>query len=89
MITNRLATGVTHGYESSANYQPLGEPGKSVDIGGCLNLLSPKKSQIKQAHSMASSTALVEVEIWDGKPDHIPETAQAEVTRTAQPVPAE
>jgi len=64
-LTNRLPEGVVHGYESSANYDPLGEPGKSLDRGGCLNLLSPKRSQIKKGHAMASSSALVEVEPWD------------------------
>jgi trimethylamine-N-oxide reductase (cytochrome c) len=66
-VTSRLPEGVAHGYESSANYDPLGEPGKSLDRGGCLNLLSPKRSQIKKGHAMASSSALVEIEPWDGK----------------------
>ncbi len=41
--TQRLPRGVCHGYESSAVYDPMGEPGKSVDRGGCLNLLTPRK----------------------------------------------
>ena len=41
LLTNRLRPGVVHGYESSAVYDPLGEPGKSLDRGGCLNLLTP------------------------------------------------
>lgn len=66
-LTQRLPEGVVHGYESSANYDPMGEPGKSLDRGGCLNLLSPKRSQIKKGHAMASSSALVEIEPWDGR----------------------
>jgi trimethylamine-N-oxide reductase (cytochrome c) len=62
--THRVGPGVVHGYESSAIYDPIGEPGKSADRGGCLNLLTPKKSQLKQAHSMGNSSALVEVERW-------------------------
>ncbi|MGY9005818.1 MAG: molybdopterin dinucleotide binding domain-containing protein, partial [Alphaproteobacteria bacterium] len=73
-VTNRLPSGIAHGYESSANYEPMGEPGRSVDRGGCLNLLSPKRSQIKQAHSMAASSALVEIELWDGKTEYISES---------------
>ena len=65
-ITNRLPRGVIHGFESSARYEPLGEPGKSVDRGGCLNQLTSRRSQLKKGHSMGSSTALVEVELWDG-----------------------
>ena len=64
--TSRLARGVIHGYESCAIYDPMGEPGNSVDRGGCLNQLTPKRTQIKQAHSMATSSALVEVEVWSG-----------------------
>ncbi|MDA0239677.1 MAG: molybdopterin-dependent oxidoreductase [Proteobacteria bacterium] len=65
-VTQRLPRGVIHGYESCATYDPIGEPGNSVDRGGCLNQLTPKKSQLKQGHSMGSSTALVEVVLWDG-----------------------
>jgi trimethylamine-N-oxide reductase (cytochrome c) len=67
LLTNRLRPGVVHGYESSAVYDPLGEPGKSLDRGGCLNLLSPRRSQTAKTHAMASSSALVEIELWDGK----------------------
>ena len=53
--TERLRRGLCHGYESCAIYDPLGEPGNSVDRGGCLNQLSPRRSQIKQAHAMGTS----------------------------------
>ena len=43
--TQRLPRGVCHGYESSAVYDPMGEPGKSVDRGGCLNLLTPPSAR--------------------------------------------
>ncbi|MBT3929803.1 MAG: molybdopterin-dependent oxidoreductase, partial [Rhodospirillaceae bacterium] len=66
LLTERLQPGVAHGYESSAVYDPMGEPGRSVDRGGCLNLLSPRRSQVKNSHSMANSTAMVEIAAWDG-----------------------
>ncbi len=66
-VTERLPKGTIHGFESSANFDPMGEYGKSIDRGGCLNLLTPKRTQIKQAHATAGSHALVEVELWDGK----------------------
>jgi trimethylamine-N-oxide reductase (cytochrome c) len=90
-ITARLPKGIAHGYESSANYQPAGEPGRSVDIGGCLNLLSPKRSQLKQGHAMSASSALVEIEPWDGTPDFVSESYEAArasevpLTRKEQP----
>ncbi len=66
LLTERLQPGVAHGYESAAVYDPMGEPGRSVDRGGCLNLLSPRRSQIKNSHSMANSTTMVEIVPWDG-----------------------
>jgi trimethylamine-N-oxide reductase (cytochrome c) len=69
--TERLARGVCHGYESSAVYDPMGEPGKSVDRGGCLNLLTPERTQTKSTHSLAGANALVQVEPWDGGTEHM------------------
>ena len=45
----------------------MGEPGKSVDRGGVLNLLTPERTQTKTTHSLAGANALVEVEPWDGE----------------------
>ena len=66
-VTDRIMVSSAHGYESCAKYDPLGKPGNSVDRGGMLNLLTPKKTQIKKAHSMGNSTALVQIELWDKK----------------------
>ena len=48
---------------SSAVYDPMGEPGKSVDRGGVLNLLTPERTQTKTTHSLAGANALVQVEV--------------------------
>jgi trimethylamine-N-oxide reductase (cytochrome c) len=69
--TQRLPRGVCHGYESSAVYDPLGEPGKSVDRGGCLNLLTPERSQTKTTHALAGANSLVQIELWDGRVEHM------------------
>jgi molybdopterin guanine dinucleotide-containing S/N-oxide reductase-like protein len=69
--TQRLPRGVCHGYESSAIYEPMGEPGKSVERGGCLNTLTPHRTQTKSTHSLAGAQALVEIEPWDGKIEYI------------------
>ena len=71
--TQRLPRGVCHGYESSAVYDPMGEPGKSVDRGGCLNLLTPERTQTKTTHSLAGANALVQVELWDRRIEHMSE----------------
>jgi hypothetical protein len=75
--TERLPRGVCHGYESSATFDPMGEPGKSVDRGGCLNLLTPHKTQTKSTHSLAGSHALVQVELWDRRVEHMSEAFAA------------
>ena len=87
LVTQRLPRGAVHSYESCAIYEPLGEPGNSVDRGGILNLLTPKKSQIKKGHSMGNSTALVEIELWDGKAEHNITASVAAPEK--EPVPAE
>ena len=96
LVSERLPRGVVHGYESSAIYQPMGEPGKSVDRGGCLNQLTPRRTQIRQAHAMASSASLVEIELWDGKTEldatarETIETGETgETQREMEAVPAE
>ena len=65
IVTHRLLKGVVHAYSSSGVYDPVGEPGKSADRGGCVNLLSSSKSQISKAHSMGASCCLIEVERWN------------------------
>ncbi|MGB7076810.1 MAG: molybdopterin-dependent oxidoreductase [Xanthobacteraceae bacterium] len=69
--TQRLPHGVAHGYESSAVYDPMGEPGKSVDRGGCLNLLTPERTQTKSTHSLAGANSLVQIELWDRRTEHM------------------
>jgi trimethylamine-N-oxide reductase (cytochrome c) len=69
--TQRLPRGVAHGYESSAIYDPIGEPGKSVDRGGCLNLLTPERTQTKSTHSLAGANSLVQIELWDRRGEHM------------------
>lgn len=64
-LTERLPPGTVHSYESSANYDPIGEPGNSPDRGGCINLLTPSRSIIKKSHSSAANSCLVQVEEFD------------------------
>jgi trimethylamine-N-oxide reductase (cytochrome c) len=95
VLTQRLSRGVAHSYESSALYEPMGEPGRSVDRGGVVNLLTPHRSQTKSTHSIAGTQALVEIEPWDGKTEYISEAfartekdSQAKRTLKAALVPA-
>jgi molybdopterin guanine dinucleotide-containing S/N-oxide reductase-like protein len=65
-VTERVQQGTTHSYESSAKYDPIGEPGNSPDRGGCINLLTSKRPIIKKSHSTSAMTCLVEIELWEG-----------------------
>ena len=71
-LTHRMLKGVVHSYGSSGVYDPVGEPGKSADRGGCVNLLSSSKSQIRKAHSMGASCCLIEVERWNAAEMAVP-----------------
>ncbi|MCK4991153.1 MAG: molybdopterin-dependent oxidoreductase, partial [Bacteroidales bacterium] len=66
-VTERVPSGTVHSYESSANYNPAGVPGQSVDLGGCINQLTPSRMMIKQSHSMAANSCLVQIEKWAGE----------------------
>ncbi len=63
-VTERLMPGVVHTYESSAVYEPVGEPGKSADRGGCINQLTNQRSQSAKSSSMAPNACLIELELW-------------------------
>jgi molybdopterin guanine dinucleotide-containing S/N-oxide reductase-like protein len=65
--TERLPPGTVHSYESSAKYDPVGEPGNSVDRGGCMNLLTPSRMIIKNSHSHAANSCLVQITKWQGE----------------------
>ncbi len=66
-LTDRIRPGSVHSYEASAVYDPIGEPGKSPDRGGCINLLTPSRMIIKKSHGMAANSCLVEVKSWKGE----------------------
>jgi molybdopterin guanine dinucleotide-containing S/N-oxide reductase-like protein len=63
-LTERLPAGTVHSYESSAVYEPIGEPGRSPDRGGCMNLLTPSRMMIRRSHALAANSCLVQVEAW-------------------------
>lgn len=65
--TARLRSGVVHGYESSAQFDPIGTLDDKLDRGGSLNTLTSKRPQITNSQSLSASTCLVEVELWDGR----------------------
>ncbi|MCO6188404.1 molybdopterin-dependent oxidoreductase [Rhizobium sp. L1K21] len=61
-VTNRIADGVAHSYESAARYEPVGDGNEQVDIGGCMNILTPARMQANGTVASAGSLCLVEIE---------------------------
>jgi molybdopterin guanine dinucleotide-containing S/N-oxide reductase-like protein len=86
-VTGRVPPGTVHSYESSAIYEPLGEPGNSADRGGCINLLTPSRMMIEKSHSLACNSCLVEIQKWSrdelGSPPR-PGSAGEEMKEVAQ-----
>ena len=65
-VTHRIQPGIVSAYAGSAQYQPVGEPGRSTDLGGCVNMLCPSESITKKGHGIKPNTVLVQIEKWTG-----------------------
>jgi trimethylamine-N-oxide reductase (cytochrome c) len=65
-VTSRLPRGVVSASTASAEYRPAGEPGKSTDLGGCVNILNSSKPITKKSHGIKPNTTLIQVEKWTG-----------------------
>jgi len=66
-VTDRLRPGTVSASTGSAGYQPTGEPGRSTDLGGCVNMLNPSKSITPKSHGIRPNTTLIQVEKWTGE----------------------
>jgi trimethylamine-N-oxide reductase (cytochrome c) len=44
----------------------MGEPGKSTDLGGCVNILNSSKPITPKSHGIRPNTTLIQVEKWTG-----------------------
>ncbi len=66
-VTQRIPPGTAHSASSGAIYDPLGEPGESIDRAGTVNLLTPSRNVIKKSHSTASNSCLVQIEKYNGE----------------------
>jgi trimethylamine-N-oxide reductase (cytochrome c) len=63
-VSPLLAPGVVKSFEASAEYKVVVIDGQKVEIGGCMNTLTPSRSQIRRASSMSPNSCLVQVEPW-------------------------
>jgi trimethylamine-N-oxide reductase (cytochrome c) len=65
-ISPLVTRGVVKSYEASAEFQLVEIAGDRVEIGGCLNLLTPDRPQNRGTSSMSPNSCLVQVEKWRG-----------------------
>ena len=59
-----LAPGVVKSFESSAEFTPVVVDDETVDIGGCMNLLTSSRPQVQGTSSMSPNSCLVQVVRW-------------------------
>ncbi len=65
-VTDRLRPGVVSASTGSAQYRPAGQRGRSTDLGGCVNLLTPSKPITKKSHGIKPNSTLIQIEKWSG-----------------------
>jgi len=63
-VSPMMARGVAKSFESSAEFRMVEVDGECVEIGGCLNVLTPSRSQSRGTSSMAPNSCMVQVERW-------------------------
>ncbi|MBL4800695.1 MAG: molybdopterin-dependent oxidoreductase [Emcibacter sp.] len=64
-VSPMIAKGVVKAFESAAILDVIEHPKYGrVDRGGCVNLLTPKRAQVKKTSGMGSNSCLVEIEPW-------------------------
>ena len=63
-ISPLVAEGVVKSYEASAEFKLVEIAGETVEIGGCLNMLTPDRPQTRGTSSMSPNSCLVQVEKW-------------------------
>jgi trimethylamine-N-oxide reductase (cytochrome c) len=66
-VSPLLVPGVVKSYEASATYQPLMVNDEQLEIGGCLNILTPSRSQTEGTHSMSPNSTLVQIEKFEDR----------------------
>jgi trimethylamine-N-oxide reductase (cytochrome c) len=63
-VSALVMPGVVKSFESSAVYLTRKVRGGRVEIGGCMNTLTPERSQSRDTESMAPNSCLVQIEKW-------------------------
>lgn len=64
-VSELVMPGVVKTFESSAVFDPVPDRGGFADRGGCINVLTPQRPQVKGTDGMGSNSCLVEIEKWN------------------------
>lgn len=65
-VSTLVVPGVVKSAEASAEFQLVEVAGETVEIGGCMNLLTPDRPQTQGTSSMSPNSCLVQIEKWQG-----------------------
>lgn len=65
-VSALVMEGVVKAYEASAEFRMLEIQGERVEIGGCMNVLTPDRPQTQGTSSMSPNSCLVQIEKWQG-----------------------
>ena len=60
-IADTVTPGVMKSSEASSKFNLFEVMGETIDIGGCLNMLTPDRPQVAGTHSMSPNSTLVEI----------------------------
>lgn len=63
-VSSLVTPGVVKSFESSAEFQMIEVDGERVEIGGCMNILTPSRTAMKGTSSMAPNSCMVQVSPW-------------------------
>ncbi len=56
--------GVVMAYQASGVYEPLQDGEQAVDLGGCVNVLTPRRPLAQHTEGMGANSCLIDVEPW-------------------------
>jgi len=65
-VSPLVVPGVVKSFEASAQFRLVEVAGETVEIGGCMNLLTPDRPQTRGTSSMSPNSCLVQIEKWQG-----------------------
>lgn len=64
-VSPMVVAGVVTSYQASAEYDPVEDSqGRPADRGGCVNVLTPDRPQMKGTDGMGANSCLIEIERW-------------------------